>query len=149
MSRVMESVTPRPRAEPALLTPGARLVLAEDDLEMRRLLAWSLRRAGYEVVEAGNGSELLERVEDCERNATPAQLVITDLRMPGVTGLQAIEYLRQSGRSIPVILITAFGDPTLHQRAPRFGACAVLDKPFESEQLEALIDRWSRPAHGR
>ena len=56
MSRVMESVTPRPRAQAALLTPGARLVLAEDDVEMRRLLAWSLRRAGYEVVEAGNGT---------------------------------------------------------------------------------------------
>ena len=137
-----------PRPVPAALIPGARLLLAEDDEEMRLLLAWGLRRAGYDVLEAGNGSELLEKFAACEREGTPVELVIADVHMPGVTGLQALEFLRHIGCEVPTILITAFGDRRVELLARELGATAVLDKPFEAEQLEALIVRLSRPAYG-
>ena len=146
MSRVMEAPLAAPR--PAPLLPGARLLVAEDDDDMRGLLAWSLRRAGYVVLEARNGSELLERVAAGASAATPVDLVIADVHMPGVTGLQALEFLRHSGNAIPVILITAFGDRNVTLQARLLGATAVLDKPFEAEHLEAVLSRLSHPTHG-
>jgi CheY-like chemotaxis protein len=110
---------------------AGRIVLAEDDREMRELLAWALRRDGYEVVQAENGMELLDRVAASHESGMPIDLVIADVRMPGVTGLEALDWLREAGCDEPVILITAFGDASTHQDATRLGAWAVLDKPFE------------------
>ena len=66
-------------------------------------------------------------------------LVITDVRMPGPSGVEMLEWLRGVVWSIPVIVITAFGDPVLHAEARRLGALAVLDKPFDVNELLALV----------
>src|SRR5262245_35799264 len=145
MSRSMNMTR---RLQVAAAMPAARVsrvIVAEDEPEMRRLLASRLRRAGYRVFEAGNASELLEWVATCERAATPAQLVIADVRMPGISGIDALEHLRRGGSRVPVILITAFGDRDVHRRARMLGAYAVVDKPFEFEQLERLIGKLPPP----
>ena len=122
-----------------------RLILAEDDGEMRRLLAWALEKDGYEVVQVLDGRMLLERVAISRRIGDPVDLVIADVRMPGLTGLEALRRLRNAGCDAPVIFITAFGDTWTHLEAELLGAYEVLDKPFELEELRDAVHRvWRR-----
>lgn len=119
-----------------------RILLAEDDLEMRRLLKWSLDHAGFAVVECPDGDTLLRKLGAPAPAPLPYDLVITDERMPGLTGTQAIRQGLLAGANWPpVILITAFPDPELRERALWLGAKAVLAKPFDVDSLLALVDR--------
>ncbi len=72
----------------------ARVLLAEDDRELRRLLATELRKEGYVVEEAGSGFELLELLSDVALRDEAFDLIVTDIRMPGLTGLSVVEGLR-------------------------------------------------------
>ncbi len=119
----------------------ARLLLAEDDLELRELLAYVLRADGHEVVEARDGNELLEILsESAQRNASSTfALVVSDVRMPGLTAFDVLGRLQRTLADVPVILITAFGDQTTHLRAQRMGACRVFDKPFDFDDLRAAV----------
>ncbi|MBK9036290.1 MAG: response regulator [Myxococcales bacterium] len=117
-------------------------LLAEDDDELRALIARHLRRAGYDVIEAGTGRQLLELLVEhvlppLDAGQPGARLVITDVRMPGRTGLEVLCLLRRVDVGIPIVIITAFGDPALHAEARDLGASAVLDKPLD---LDALVD---------
>jgi len=117
------------------------VVIAEDDHEMRCVLRSRLVKAGYRVHEAREGREALERVRG-ERalglDWAPAALV-SDVRMAGMDGLELLARVRTLDPPLPVILITAFGDPETHAKAKRLGATASLDKPLVLAQLlEAL-----------
>ncbi len=117
-----------------------RVVLAEDDDDMRSLIACSLRRDGLAVTEVSTGSALLELVAGhlLKGGRTPFELIISDVRMPGNSGLEILAAIRRAGWSTPVILITAFGDEQVHAEAYRLGAIAVFDKPFEVNALRML-----------
>ncbi len=117
------------------------VLLAEDDHELRSILVSALRREGFNVVEARNGNELLEQVGSSlldRRHRMRFDLIITDLRMPGKSGLDILNGLDQGGVTTPVLLMTAFGDDRTRALARRFGAVGVLDKPFDLDQLIAL-----------
>lgn len=121
-------------------TRPARLLLAEDDLELRELLAYVLRADGHEVVEARDGHELLAVLSmGFERGHDPFALVVSDVRMPGLTAFDVLTRLQRALTDTPVILITAFGDQTTHLRAHRMGACRVFDKPFDFDDLRAAV----------
>ena len=119
------------------------VILAEDDREMRMLVATTLRRDGWDVVEASDGIDLLDcvawmlhRAEDCG-----SCILLSDVRMPGMSGLQALQQLRELGWPGEIILITAFGDDATHARARELGARAVLDKPFDLDVLREAMQR--------
>lgn len=118
-----------------------RILLAEDDYELRRLIATNLRRMGCDVVEACDGAELIERVGASLRcdMLLGFDLVISDVRMPGWSGLEILEGMRSVGCRTPVILITAFGDDDIHRAAGHAGAVAVFDKPFDIADLDAAV----------
>ncbi len=110
-----------------------RILLADDDTEMRRMLALALREEGYDVVEAKDGPDLLHKLkfDFLEFNAVATvDIIITDHRMPGVTGLEVLEGLRHVDWATSVVLISAFADDEVRADAKRFGAAAVLAKPF-------------------
>src|SRR5215217_802540 len=120
-------------------------LVAEDQPEMRALLRRALQRQGYEVVEAADGPGLVQAIIDgllADQTLVP-DLIITDVRMPGYSGLEVVARLRREGWTTPVILITAFGDAQVHRDAALLGAARVLDKPFAMEDLcataEALV----------
>lgn len=118
------------------------MILAEDDEELRRLLAGALRRDGYEVTEAASGFELLEILADQllhPGSVTGFELVITDIRMPGASGLQALETLRRWDWATPLMVITAFGDEKAHAEARRLGVAAVFDKPFDIDDFRTAV----------
>jgi DNA-binding response OmpR family regulator len=119
----------------------ARLLLAEDDLELRKLLADVLRSDGHEVSEARDGNELLEMLSGPPRGLAqePFALVISDVRMPGMTAFDVLSRVQRALIDTPVILITAFGDQTTHLRAQRLGASRVFDKPFDFDDLRAAV----------
>ncbi len=120
-------------------------MLAEDSDEFRRLLAMTLRRDGFDVAEARNGVELARRVAASEQETGDQfDLIISDIRMPLMTGLDAISAVRGSDWSIPVILITAFGDEDTQSEATRLGAGAVFSKPFRLGDLRMAARRFAR-----
>ena len=119
------------------------ILLAEDDYEMRALLSLALRRAGYNVTECSDGMGLLTHLEPFllpnGRIKKEVDLIISDIRMPGVTGMEVLEGASENVDFPPMILITAFGDKVTHELATRFGAVAVLDKPFDMDALIAIV----------
>lgn len=115
------------------LTP--RVLLAEDDTELRELLALVLEGAGYHVCQCSNGVDLLARLAE-----QPAlDLVISDIRMPGLNGLEVLARHRGAMQQIPFICMTAFGDTRTHNRARHLGAAATIDKPFDLDEMLALV----------
>lgn len=132
-----QAAFPRPPPDGA---PRPVVLLAEDDEELRRLLARKLRRCGCEVIEARNGAQLVELVferivEPLPGSQEPAALVITDHRMPGRTGLEVASLLRSVNWATPLIMISAFTDVETQAEARRLGVAAVFDKPFDLDEL--------------
>lgn len=109
------------------------LLVAEDDKEMRSLLCDELRDLGCQIVEAGDGNEAIERARE-----TAPSLILTDLRMPG-GGLGYIGRLRIVMPTCPIVLITAFGDPSVRETAQRFGISAYFDKPVRMAELKDSV----------
>lgn len=126
----------------AIAMARRRVLLAEDDADIRSLLAWALRDDGFEVVEAEDGAQLLERIHEAAGSEEQDQLpdvIVTDIRMPRVSGLEALERLRSGGVSIPVLVVTAHGDAVTVRRAERLGASAVLRKPIDLDDFLTAV----------
>lgn len=119
-----------------------RILVAEDDPEMRRLVADSLRREGYEVIEVSDGGQLMvQLVRELHGRKVwdeAIDLILTDVRMPGRSGLDVIESLRYALRETPVIVMTAFGDRETRALAAKLRA-VLLDKPFRLEELVTVV----------
>ncbi|MGM0578832.1 MAG: response regulator [Myxococcota bacterium] len=127
---------------PELSGEPGRVLLAEDDAEMRLLLSAYLRRFGVTVSEAASGDELLAKLDGDGHGGGhgPPALVITDVHMPGMSGLEVLERFRRDDETTPVIVITSFGDASTHGRAKRLGAVRVFDKPFDLDDLVQEIE---------
>jgi DNA-binding response OmpR family regulator len=116
-----------------------RILLAEDDDEMRALLASALRTDGYEVVEARDGGRMLVGLARAYNgDAAPYDLLVSDIRMPICSGLQIVEQLRLARLQIPAILMTAFGDAQTSARARGLGA-VIFMKPFDVDDLRTAV----------
>lgn len=124
------------------LARGVRVLLAEDDRELRRLLAAELRKEGYRVDEAASGFELLELLGNLALRNESFDIIVSDIRMPGLTGMSIVEGLRKGitpgTATAPVILITAFGDENTHAAAARLGS-VIFDKPFNLAAFRTCV----------
>ncbi|HEY8087796.1 MAG TPA: response regulator [Polyangiaceae bacterium] len=117
------------------------ILLAEDDEEMRRVVADALREDGHEVVELSDGGRLLVDIAARLKSGQPAaspDLIVSDIRMPVCTGLQIVTALREAHWRTPVILMTAFGDDATRRQAEGLGA-VLLDKPFDIDDLRTTV----------
>jgi DNA-binding response OmpR family regulator len=112
-----------------------RIVVAEDDREMRRVIAATLIRDGFVVEEASDGPKLLIMVIEAD---PPVDLVISDHRMPVSSGLQVLAGLRDAGWSVPFILLSAFGDEEMRSQADKLNAI-FLAKPFDLDALRIIV----------
>ncbi len=111
-------------------SPFPRILVVDDDAEMRALLVELLRHEGCDTVQAANGAEALIRL----RTESFAAIIL-DKNMPGLSGLDLLPGLRKICPETPVILITAFGDVETYVDAMEKGASAYLFKPFGMEEL--------------
>lgn len=128
----------------ASLSSGWRRVfVAEDDREMRELVALCLTRAGYEVVAVESGAVLLDLLAPCitRDGLLNVHMIITDIRMPGPTGLRTVAMLREYDRLTPVIVMTAFGSEATRAEAMQVGATMVIDKPVDLDDLCSVVRR--------
>jgi two-component system response regulator AtoC len=113
-----------------------RVLVVDDEVKMQRVLEIMLQRMGHEVVCAGNGLEALQILK-----STSADLVISDLRMPEMSGTELLQALRDQGNEVPVIIMTAYGTIESAVEAMKLGACDYIVRPFEVDALEIVISR--------
>lgn len=123
------------------MAPSILILLADDDAAMRGMLGMSLRRQGFEVDECSDGKELIERLQAARNGSRAPDLVVSDLRMPGLSGFDVLHWIRAWLPQVPLILITAFGDTQTHRRAEELGAAAVVDKPFDLQEFHDHVSR--------
>ena len=116
------------------LLPITRILVVDDDQAMRSLLTDALHSEGYDVVTAEDGEAALSVLFEDLRGA---DVVITDQRMPNLTGLELAERLRRTAGWTPVVIVSAFADADLEQRARKYGVSRVFPKPFS---VPALLD---------
>ena len=113
-----------------------RLLVVDDEAKMQRILEIMLRKLGHEVVCADNGIAALQALQ-----AAPFDLVLSDLRMPGMGGMELLRTLRANGNDVPVIIITAYGTIESAVDAMKLGASEYLVRPFDVDALELIVNR--------
>lgn len=127
--------------QPELHFEGARVVVVDDDDGMRELVTTILESKGYKVQEAVSGAELMRIMQSVAVDQWPldaVDLVVLDNRMPGISGIDAIRRLRAWKQQPPMLLMTAFPEPTVKREAALLGV-SILPKPFTVEQLTNAI----------
>jgi two-component system response regulator HydG len=113
----------------------ARLLIVDDDRTFRRSTAALLRQDGHDVSEAADGQEAVEMLK-----GAPYDLILLDLRMPGLDGIGIVEVLRKWGHDIPVLMISGFGTVDAAVDALHTGADDFLTKPVEPDVLSARVE---------
>jgi DNA-binding NtrC family response regulator len=119
-----------------MATHTQQLLVVDDDAAMRQLLASLFRDKGYPVEEAASADEALDRARDNEFDA-----VLSDIKMPGKTGIEMVGELRRIRPETPVVLMTAFGSIDSAVEAMRAGAFDYITKPFEPEAVLLTVER--------
>jgi two-component system, NtrC family, response regulator AtoC len=112
----------------------AKILVADDEPNLRRVLSALLRREGHEVVQAASGLEAIDRLAD-------ADVVITDLRMPGADGMEVLRTAAKNHPHVPVIMITAYGSVGQAVEAIKAGAFDYIEKPFEQDSIRVIVDK--------
>ena len=116
------------------------ILVVDDEQNMRNTLAFILETANYQVTTAAEGREALKAILAARENGRPVDLLITDFRLPGLTGLQLIDELNYLKIKIPVLVITAYGNRSLFLQLERTGCADYLDKPFDYKELVKRVD---------
>jgi DNA-binding response OmpR family regulator len=114
------------------------ILVADDDPQILTMLGIRLAKRGYEVMEAADGQEALEKA----RQRRP-DLVLLDVMMPGKNGWEVAKELRSddSLKNVGIVMLTAIGERVNEMTSPLYGADAYVDKPFDFNDLEAKIKR--------
>ncbi len=120
-----------------------KILIAEDERDIRELISFTLQFAGYEVVSVQNGVEAVEQAL-----ATRPDLILLDVRMPKMTGYQACEALKASPetRDIPVLFLSAKGQESEIRQGFEAGAIDYILKPFSPDELTAQVKRALAPS---
>ena len=122
----------------APLLDRALIVLAEDSTDLRRLLAFALERVGHRVIPVATGAALIATVRRLIADSEPLRLIVTDVRMPSLGGLEAARVLRAAGHATPLIFMTAYSDAWSRAQAAELGAL-LLDKPISLVALRRAV----------
>lgn len=141
MQTLTDSIT---AARELLDAEPPRILLAEDDADMRKLVAAMLRKRGYEVIEARDGAQLAAFVNGMLLSGTfhpPPDLIVSDICMPGFSGLEVVTALRRLDWRTRVVLLTGFGDAEVYEAARKLGVDGILDKPFDLEVLAQKVEQ--------
>jgi two-component system chemotaxis response regulator CheY len=113
---------------------GKRIMTVDDSPTFRKVLGHSLRGAGYEVVEAVDGKEALVKLE-----TAPVDMVITDLTMPGMNGIELVREIRSLYESVPVVMLSTVGEEKSLEEGRAAGVTGWIVKPFDPRELLSVI----------
>src|ERR1044071_790191 len=112
----------------------AKILVADDEVNLRRVLTAMLKRDGHEVVQASSGAEAMEHLGEVD-------VVITDLRMPGADGMEVLRTASRQHPHVPVIMITAYGSVGQAVEAIKAGAFDYIEKPFEQDAIRTIVEK--------
>jgi DNA-binding response OmpR family regulator len=118
----------------------ARICVLEDDREMATVVREALAADGHTVLSLAHGTVAVADI--LARQAASWEvpdLIVTDIRLPGYSGIQILETLRRSGCAIPAIVMSGFTSVELRARADELGIVAVFEKPFDMDDLRAAV----------
>jgi DNA-binding NtrC family response regulator len=116
------------------------VLIVDDNPEMRSIIANALETSGHTVFTAADGDAALRWLTDASQACGLKTVVVMDVRMPQMSGMQVLASLWLRRDSVRVILMTAFPDLQAHAIAERLGAVALLEKPFDVGHLRTLVD---------
>ncbi len=114
------------------------ILIVEDDLMILKALEFRLRKDGYDVVAAENGKEALEKLKS---GTNSFRLVITDLMLPYVTGMEVLSYIKSNQSDVPVIVLSAADEEGTIMDAFKLGADDFISKPFSPGELSLRVKR--------
>ncbi len=114
----------------------AKLLVVDDQMGVRRLLFEAFSEEGYEVELAGSGREALDKV----RMILP-DLILMDMKMPGMNGLETLHEIKKVNDSVPVIMMTAYGELEIVAEAMKLGVKEYVTKPFDINELRGLVKK--------
>jgi len=115
-----------------------RVMIMDDEDSVRKVLRLTLTKAGYDVVEARHGGEGIETIGS-DDNAFMLDVIISDIRMPKINGLEAIPFFQQQYPSVPIIVVTGYPDQQMAVDLLKQGAFDYLVKPVEKDKLLAAV----------
>ena len=118
------------------MTQPLRMLVVDDEVNIRNALVTMLEKKGYQVRGVGTAEEALEQLE-----AAPVELVITDLRMPGIGGMEFLHRLKNKWPDTEVVVMTAYGSIDTAVEAMRFGAYDYLTKPIDRERFPVVVGK--------
>jgi two-component system chemotaxis response regulator CheY len=121
-------------------TGNGRVLVVDDEPDIRRVVRLTLEKAGYDVVEAENGEKAIEVINTGE-NRLLVDCLICDIRMPKINGIEAMAYFRREYTRVPLIVLTGFPDVDMATSMMRDGVIDYLVKPVEGVKLLAAVAR--------
>lgn len=127
---------------PRLATRVSNILVADDDDDLRALVTSGLRLDGHHIIPARDGVELLEYIASTlifDEGAAYPDLIVTDIRMPGFSGMSVLAGLREQEWSTPIVVMTAYADEKTRSDAYRLGASAFFSKPFDLDDLRTAV----------
>ncbi len=115
-----------------------RIMTVDDSASVRQLVAFTLRQAGYDVLEASDGKDAISKLAGQAVN-----MVITDLNMPNMDGIELVKWLRSQSvyKFVPIVLLTTESQDDKKQQGRAAGATGWIVKPFKQEQLIAVVKK--------
>ena len=116
-----------------------KILIVDDDAGTLNALNACLSSFDHRVILAGEGDKALEIIE-ASGHTEPIDLVVTDLKMPGMNGLDLIRAVRKEKPNLACILMTAYGNEVIRKEAERLGSCGYIEKPFSPEKLLKSIN---------
>jgi len=115
-------------------TSNGRVLVVDDEPDIRKVVKMTLTKAGYDVIEAEDGEKAIEAIKEGD-NPLLLDVIICDIRMPKINGVEAINYFQQQYPRVPIIVLTGFPDMEMALGFLKKGVVAYLVKPVEKEQL--------------
>ena len=120
--------------------PKGRILVIDDEEDVREVLKLHLEGAGYNVLEAENGEDGINILQS-EDNMINVGLVLCDIRMPKVNGVECVDFLRKEAPGIPVVIVTGYPDTEMATAFLKKGVKDYLVKPVEKEKLLSVVDK--------
>jgi two-component system chemotaxis response regulator CheY len=115
-------------------TSNGLILVVEDEPDVRKVVRMTLTRAGYDVLEAEDGEKAIQVINEGE-NPLLVDVIITDIRMPKISGVEAIAYFQQQYACVPIIVLTGYPDMEMATGYLKKGIVDYLVKPVEKENL--------------
>lgn len=120
--------------------PSGKILIIDDEADVREVLKLHLEGAGFNVLEAENGEEGIKTLRSGD-NMINVGLILCDIRMPKVNGVECVDFLKKEAPGVPVVIVTGYPDTEMATSFLKKGVKDYLVKPVEKEKLLSVVDK--------